>query len=574
MPVTSEDGPWSGAVDVTTHRIRYVVLVPIIGFALGIGGPAGAAPPSTTVGGTRHSCTIVGTAGNDRLSGTIRDDVICGLGGNDVIVGGAGNDILDGGTGHDTITAGDGNDKIGGGFGNDIISAGTGNDVIGGGDGVDTVRADAGTDTVSGGPGNDRIDPGAGNDTATGDYGNDWIDGGWGNDFIDGGNGADDVEGGAGVNTCRRDAADVSPPTSCTDLEAPVLYADTAQLVGVTAYVNDPWKTIRARMRLTDDRAGIRAAWIRITLEGEQTPITLRLSRLVSGTAIDGVWDFWAEVPRWGPVGEYRVLDAGVEDWAMHRTTVAGSADFPTFTVTGVHDKEQPAFDQASLQWLTPTAFDNTADRPLRLQVRITDDVSGVIDAVATVVSTNGREERLRDTRLVSGTTLDGIWEISGKLPAYLPAGEWRLTNLWTLDYSHQERNINPSDTIAPLVVTGDTYDTDAPAAVIPSIRWLPPTKADPRFQYARLSVRLTDDLAGIDRCDVIVASPAKPDHLYSIGSGKLVSGSTTNGIWEFQGALPKDLPMSTTYVRRVDLTDGVGHTTYTYTNVPAPRSR
>ena len=526
---------------VTTQRIRYVVLVPIIGLALGVGGPAGAALPGTTVGGKRHTCTVVGTSGNDRLSGTSRNDVICGLGGNDVIVGGAGNDIIDGGTGNDTITAGAGNDTIGGGSGNDTITAGTGNDIAGGGEGRDTVQADAGNDTVSGGPGDDRIDPGAGNDTATGDYGNDWIDGGWGNDWIDGGNGADDVEGGTGVNTCRRDAADVSPATSCMDLETPVLFADTAELVGITSYEFDPQKTLQIRMRLTDDRSGIHSAWIRIGVEGAQTPITLQLSRLMSGTANDGVWQFSANVPKWGPVGEYRILDAGAEDWAMHRTTVAGSADFPSFTVTGEHDKELPVLDQASLEWLTPTTFTNTADQPQRLQVHLTDDVSGILETIATVVASNGRQETWRDSRLTSGTTRDGTWEISGTIPAYLPPGEWRLNTVRVRDRAGHDRYVSPDDaTIAPLVVTGDTFDTDDPAAVVSSIRWLPPTqKADARFQRPHLSIRLTDDLAGIQRCLINLATTANPEDLYTLGSAKLISGSLTNGTWDIHGSVP-----------------------------------
>ncbi len=540
----------------TRQRIRYVVLVPIVGLALGVGGPAGAAPPGTTVGGKRHTCTVVGTSGNDRLSGTSRNDVICGLGGNDVIAGGAGNDIIDGGNGNDTITAG------------------TGNDIVGGGDGRDAVQAGAGNDTISGGPGNDRIDPGTGNDTATGDHGNDWIDGGWGNDWIDGGNGADDVEGGTGVNTCRRDAADVSPSTSCTDLEAPVLHVHTAQLAGITSYEFDTTKTVRVRMRLTDDRAGIRAAWIRIAVAAAQTPIRLQLSRLVSGTANDGVWEFYAEIPRWGPIGEYRILDAGVEDWAMHRTTVAGSADFPTFTVTGAHDKEPPAFGRASLQWLNPTTFDNTVDQPLRLQVRITDDAAGILEAGAIVVASDGRQETLRDSRLLSGTTRDGMWEISGKIPAYLPPGEWRLNTVWARDRSRRERDISAYDlTIAPLVVTGDTFDTDDPAAVISSIRWLTPTRQpNARSQYPHLSIRLTDDLAGIDRCLVNLATTANPDDLYTIGGAELVSGSTTDGTWNIHGAIPAGWPTSTIFVRQVVLVDGVGHTTYI--NLPPPSSR
>jgi hypothetical protein len=559
---------------VTTQRIRYVVLVPIIGLVIGAGGPAGAALPGTTVGGKRHTCTVVGTSRNDRLSGTSRNDVICGLGGNDVIVGGAGNDIIDGGDGNDTITAGDGNDTIGGGTGNDTLTAGTGNDIVSGGDGRDTVQANAGNDTVSGGQGDDRIDPGAGNDTATGDYGNDWIDGGWGNDWIDGGNGADDVEGGTGVNTCRRDAADVSPSTSCTDLEAPVLYGDTAQLAGITSYEFDPTKVIRIRMRLTDDRSGIRAAWIRIAVEGTETPIKLQLSHLLSGTANDGVWQFYAEVPKWGAVGEYRVLDAGVEDWAMHRTTVGGSADFPIFTVTGEHDTEPPAFDRASLRWLTPTTIANTVDQTVRLQAHITDDVAGIQETIATVVASNGRRETWRDSRLVSGTTRDGTWEISGTVPAYLPPGQWRLDSVQTSDRSGRDGNIGALDgTIAPLVVTGDTFDTDGPAAVISSIRWLTPTrKADAYFQYPHLSIRLTDDLAGIERCLVNLATTANPDNLYTIASAKLVSGSTTNGTWDIHGAIPASWPTNTTFVRQLELIDNVGHTTYI--NLPPPSSQ
>jgi hypothetical protein len=273
-------------------------------------------------------------------------------------------------------------------------------------------------------------------------------------------------------------------------------------------------------------------------------------------------------------VGEYKILDAGVDDWANQRTTVAASADFPTFTVTGEHDTEPPAFDPASFQWLNPTTFGNTVDQALRLQVRITDDVAGVVEAVATVVASNGRRVTLRDSGRVSGTKLDGVWELTGELPAYLPPGEWRLDTVSALDGSLRRREISAGDhTVAPLIVTGTSFDVDAPAAVVSSLRWLAPTRtADARSQYPRLSIRLTDDLAGIERCLIGLATTADPDDLYMLAGAKLIAGSVTDGTWEIRGAVPAKLPMNTTFVRQLTIVDRVGHTTTINLPPPAPR--
>jgi hypothetical protein len=129
------------------------------------------------------------------------------------------------------------------------------------------------------------------------------------------------------------------------------------------------------------------------------------------------------------------------------------------------------------------------------------------------------------------------------------------------------------TDSCARRPPTGDAFDTEQPDAVVSSLRWLTPTrKPDDRFQYPLLSVRLTDDLAGIQRFTVNVATTTNPDSLHTLATHKLVSGSTVDGTWIMAGAIRASLPTNTLFVRQLVLIDGVGHTTYV--NLPAPTSR
>ncbi|MBL7259909.1 calcium-binding protein [Paractinoplanes lichenicola] len=525
-------------------RLRFLMPVVAGGLAVALTGPvpAAAAVPTTTVGGVRRTCTVVGTDRNDRLRGTAGNDVICGRGGNDIIEGAGGNDVIDGGPGSDSITGGAGNDVVAGGTGNDTINGGSGNDV------------------VAGSAGNDRISLETGNDRATGDAGDDRIDGGPGDDRLEGGAGADYLEGGTGINTCLRDAADTSPATSCSDLQAPVLHAGTARWDGPATLDNSAARTLRLLMRVTDDRAGLRYAM----LHYRNGPIEVRFisQNLLSGTGNDGVHEFRATVPAYAPTGEYRAIGAAAEDRVNRQTSTIDLTALPSFTVTGVSDLTGPVLDVPSAQWATPTTLDNGTAHPVRLRMHLTDDRSGVASGYV-ILSNNqgGPSIYLRQYRLISGTATDGVGEFFGDMPAHATTGEWLVNSVVLVDRAGRESSGGTVD--APLTVTG-VADTADPVADLGSARWMTPRTFDNGADRAvRLRLRLTDDLSGIPTPNMwtLALSPVgDPGSSAYMSSMRLVSGTATDGVWEFAGFIEASSPAGVWHVRWLSFRDGAGH--------------
>ncbi|MEU4428959.1 hypothetical protein AB0F81_50830 [Actinoplanes sp. NPDC024001] len=379
--------------------------------ALSGAAPAAAAGPTTKVTGLEKACTVVGTHGNDRLIGTHGYDVICGLGGDDVIEAGDGDDVIDGGDGNDTIVGDSGNDTVGAGAGNDSVTGGAGDDVLNGSDG---------------------------------------------DDRLDGGVGADNVEGGTGVNTCPADTADVSAPNSCSDVAAPVVDLGSVRYVGETVLDNSAARTVRLQVRLTDDRAGIRSGLVYAGAGG--TSVQLQSPRLISGTINDGVWEFTGTVPAYAPAGTWNISQIFVSDRVGRNVNLMQlPTTMPTFTVNGAADLTAPVVDLPSARYVGETVLDNSAARTVRLQVRLTDDRAGINSGLV-YASAGGTSVQLQSPRLISGTINDGVWEFTGTVPAYAPAGTWKITQIFVSD--RVGRNVN----LMQLPTTMPTFEVRCPA--------------------------------------------------------------------------------------------------------------
>ncbi|MFI7600034.1 calcium-binding protein [Actinoplanes sp. NPDC049681] len=563
-------------------RTPRLVVPAVAAVLIGIALPAPAtAAPTTDQTGRKRACTIVGTAGNDRLTGTKGNDVICGLGGNDVINGGDGNDVVDGGPGNDVVTggrgddslgggagddrlqSGDGNDTVTGGRGNDRIDGGTGNDRLQSGDGNDTVTGGRGNDRIDGGTGNDSLESGDGNDVVNGDPGDDRVHGGPGDDRLTGGDGADDIDGGTGLDTCRRDAADVSSPTSCSDLAAPVVDESSVQWISATTLDNGTERTLRLRLRVTDDRSGVAAGqgavWV---TTGDGPLIALGDPRLVSGTRNDGVLEFVGTLPAFAPAGDWRIREIQVAD-RVHRTADLLEPDLPGFTVTGEADTAAPVVDEQSVQWASPAVLDNSVERTLRLRLHVTDDRSGIAEnrGAVWVTTQDGPLIALGDSRLISGTRTDGVLEFVGTLPAFAPAGDWHVREIQLADRADRTTDLLEPD-LPGFTVTGEA-DLAAPVVDEPSVQWISsPTLDNSAQRLLRLRLHVTDDRSGIAENRGAVWVTTQDGPLIVLGDSRLISGTRTDGVLEFVGTLPAFAPAGDWYVREVQLADRVGRTT------------
>lgn len=91
-------------------------------------------------------------------------------------------------------------------------------------------------------------------------------------------------------------------------------------------------------------------------------------------------------------------------------------------------------FDVSSVTWLSDTVFDNSVTRTVRAQVHVTDNLSGVGSIGVGLSGPNGGAVSLHSSRLLSGTTRDGVWELTGTVNAYSQVGEYRFTALVAQD--------------------------------------------------------------------------------------------------------------------------------------------
>ncbi|MFC7529615.1 hypothetical protein [Actinoplanes sp. GCM10030250] len=525
--------------------------------------------------------TLDGGAGSDGVNGGAGDDEMIGGAGDDTVNGGAGTDHAAGGDGSDRLNGGPGVDTMEGGAGNDQVSGGAGNDVITGGDGDDTLIGGDGDDTIGGGDGSDRIEGGGGSDDLDGGGGNDDMDGGLGDDKMDGGAGDDAVEGGPGVNVCVNDPDDAGGDR-CTDKGSPRL--DTASLTwSIEPSVSNAENvTVRLRGRLTDDRSGVVNTGIYFRSPEDWGP-SLYLSSwyggLAGGELHDGIFEYTGTLPALAVPGEWTIDSISLSD-RVHRTSnyyrqedgtfrvdtsVEGddeqpvNVEVPPLVVTGeTYDREHPVPNGAEAVWMTATTQDNSELREVKLRVPVTDDLSGVAYAAVVLRSTDpeGPTIWLSHAEKVEGDDTDGVWEVGGALPAYLPTGEWRVENIYATDRTGRYIYATPSEGgewIEPLTITGSASDALSPTIDVSWGEYVGLTEADNSAdREVRLKIRAADDVSGVQYISADYCTAGARTWMSSQGEG-------VDGVWELVGTLPATTTPGDWRLCSVTVTDRAG---------------
>jgi Ca2+-binding RTX toxin-like protein len=547
---------------------------------------------------------VDGGAGTDLVDGGAGDDTVGGgvtepdpVSGGDRVVGGEGDDTLNGGPGADTLKGGDGDDVVNGGDGNDVAGGDAGDDTLNGdegsdrldgGDGGDTLQGGGGSDGVNGGAGDDSVGGGGcddtvrggtGADTASGGDGNDRMDGGAGDDRMDGGGGDDVVEGGPGMNTCVNDPDDAAGDR-CTDRRAPRL--DIASLRWVTdpAVDNHTDRPLRLRAHVTDDRSGMMYVSVKFTAPDPETPaltVGFHGAELISGQPHDGEFAMNGELPASSATGDWTLAEVYLQDQVFRysRYTVApdgsytladtvdgwelesGVITLPPMRVSGVTDSTAPDTDTTRAAWTTTTELESSVDRTVTLSLPVTDDLSGATRVTATLdgAGLDAPTVTLVNGRLADGTPTDGTWEITGTVPAHLPAGTWRVSGITLTDRTGRSRSVTGDRLagITALTVTG-VSDVERPTADMSWGEYVGATSADNGAdRTVRLRIRAGDDVSGIRS---IFA-----DFRTEGAQGRLdpVAPAGEDGVWELSGRLPRGTTPGEWRVVGIYITDKVG---------------
>jgi hypothetical protein len=570
----------------------------------------GSTGENDTVSGDVENLT--GGTGNDTLTGDAATNVIDGGAGDDSVRGGAGNDALTGGTGNDILTGGAGSDTFHAGPGMDTVSyldhsspvtadlngavgdGSTGeNDTVSGdvenltgGTGNDTLTGDAATNVIDGGAGDDSLGGGAGNDTLTG---------GDGDDSLDGGPGVDRLDGGAGLNDCVADSSDIEMGQSCSDVAPPEMDPASFSWAGPTAVDNATATTVAVRLRASDDRSGVKTVMAWLSGPGG-TRLIGSAGAPVTGTPTNGTWAVAINLPEGASAGEWRLTYVCAIDGLSHRscfsrddqgvfhlvhTAYANDSNGPVvpldlapLQVSGASDVEAPQVDPESIAWLTATELDNAVANTIKLRLHLTDDVSGMPYVSGTLVNSASPATSFpMPNQLVSGTITDGIWELTGTVPAHAPAGEYTVVLSLTDMLEHRvtykmvggtyvdaDTGAEAGFQIAPVMISGPS---DEAAPVIDSFWWSGGSEFTNNVDNTvTLRVHATDELSGTFFVAAVLGIPGVTEinSGLTLANPKLVSGTTTDGVWELTGVLPKYAAAGTWQPLIVYANDAVGH--------------
>ena len=509
------------------------------------------------------SCTVVGTSGPDRLVGTARADVICGLGGSDTISGLGGNDVIDGGGGNDTLSGGGGQDRLLGSAGTDTLSGGAGGDVFSGGTGTDkvtymatvgdvtadfdgvkddgvadegdsittsvegitggsgddTLTGSAGPDTLTGGPGDDELIGGDGSDRLLGAAGEDQQSGGAGDDYLDGGPAPDNLDGGAGANVCVFDAEDVVSPTC--DSTAPAVVSVSAPSAVDTS---SSAQVVTVQAHVTDNLSG--TACVMILLRGpDDQMIQNGCASRTSGTELDGVYELGLTLARYAQQGDWRIAIATSDTARNHSSWTSHG----TVSQTAVGDTTVPTVRAVS----APSAVDTSASaHVVTVRAEVTDDLSGADCVFIALFGPGGQLIQNGCATRISGTELDGVYELDLRLPRYAQEGTWDI-RIETADRAGNQKQLG---TLGTVTQTG-AGDGTAPAVLSSaSTPATVDTSASP--QVVTIGAEVAEDLSGTACVFMSLRGPG--GQMVGGGCAIRTSGTDLGGSYELDVTVPQ----------------------------------
>ncbi len=350
-----------------------------------------------------------------------------------------------------------------------------------------------------------------------------------------------------------------SPVHGLSDSEAPQLVGLSFSPTGGDTGSGPVEITVTAH--ITDDASGFAFAQGTFKAPSPSQQVrsfSINASDLVSGSTLDGIYQVTTTFPQFGTTGTWS-LDATFafffqdatgnrRDFTRADLTNAG---FPTqLTFTGVSDSSAPQLVGLSF---SPTGGD-TGSGPVEITVtaHITDDASGFAFAQGTFKAPSPSQQvrsfSINASDLVSGSTLDGIYQVTTTFPQFGTTGTWSLDATFAFffqDATGNRRDFTRADLTnagfpTQLTFTG-VSDSSAPQLVGLSFS---PTGGDTGSGPVAITVtaHITDDASGFGFAQGTFKAPSPSQQVrsFSINASDLVSGSTLDGIYQVTTTFPQ----------------------------------
>ena len=167
----------------------------------------------------------------------------------------------------------------------------------------------------------------------------------------------------------------------------------------------------------------------------------------------------------------------------------------------------------------------------------------------------------------LSGTSLNGVWQVSVSLPKYAEAGVWKVNYVYLHDMTGNAVSFNATDLQSrgfPTTVTVASNPSDTVAPNLTSLDFTP-NFADTTKDYKLITLTLgaTDNLSGLSYGSIQFSSPSGIQNLWISAGGTPLAGTATNGTWQGTGYLPQYSEAGTWTLGYAYLSDPVGNYAY-----------
>src|ERR1022692_4398432 len=237
---------------------------------------------------------------------------------------------------------------------------------------------------------------------------------------------------------------------------------------------------------------------------------------LVSGTPLNGVWQSTFTVSNYSESGAWTLTEVTFPDavgnfQAYNATQLAALGLATTLTVESTPDTTPP---QLTGLTLTPTSVNVSAGpQTITASFTLTDNLSGVFfptgannSFVFQISSPSGKQSQWRsgnDFTMISGTPLNGQWQITFPIPQYSEPGTWSIQQLTLQDAANNSVTLNAAAISAlglspSITVASNPSDTIPPQFVSLTVS---PTSINTSTseQTVTVTLKATDNLSGVN---------------------------------------------------------------------------
>ena len=331
--------------------------------------------------------------------------------------------------------------------------------------------------------------------------------------------------------------------------------------------------TVTVTAHITDDLSGISFAYgyFYAPSPSSQYVYAPLGGNRVSGTALDGIYQVTATFPQYGTTGTWTLGGLTLGDAVGNTQTISTASlvadGFPTqVAVSGTPDTTPPQL--VSLSFSTSTINTSAGPATVTVTAHITDDVSGVSFAYGYFYAPSPSSQYVYAPlggNRVSGTALDGIYQVTATFPRYGATGTWTLGGLTLGDVVGNTQTISTASLVADgfptQVAVSGTPDTTPPQLVSLSFSTSTiNTSAGPAT--VTVTAHITDDLSGISFAYGYFYAPSpSSQYVYAPLGGNRVSGTALDGIYQVTATFPQYGATGTWTLGGLTLGDVVGNT-------------